>query len=151
MSKTVNTAIHAKNASLATMYMEIGELKPSQDSFNMQYLSNMLNLDTSEMEAILHLSRQNIHKMTRSKLYKPRTADTVDRLTTIVNCIVLVMLIAKVPETDRDQESLREKISRWFRIPNPAYDMHSPFDMIAQGRGNEVVRSLQDIFESSYT
>ncbi len=62
----------------------------------------------------------------------------------------MIRLILKTPENDLDEKTLRDKISKWFRTPNPSYDLLSPFDMISKGRGDEVIQSLNDIVESTF-
>jgi len=150
MPRSAATQEFAYNKSMATFYLDVEGLKSTDNSFNMNRITELLDLKPMEIGSIFGISRQNAHKILPLKSYHPRNAEVFEKLSQIVKCIVLLILILKIPENTRDQAELESKMAQWFKVPNPSYDMKSPSEMISQGRGEEVVRSLQSIFDSSF-
>lgn len=141
---------NAQNTSLATFYHDVGGLKKGNNSYNMNRITDMLDLSPTEVGSIFGISRQNAHKIVSLKEYTPRNAVVSRKLSQIVKCIVLITLILKIPDNSQDQREMQLKISQWFKVPNPSYDMMSPWEMIANGNGEKVIQSLQSIFDSSF-
>jgi hypothetical protein len=123
----------------------------SKNIFNISALKKVYNLDVNEMTELLHRTRQQVHHIFKAKQYKPRTPDIKQILTILVEIYTLLRAILKDPETKEEELNLQEKIVQWFRIPNPVFDGKSPFQIVAEGNGKEVVLSLKNELHGAFS
>lgn len=82
------------------------------------------------------------------QLYHPqknKSTLTVKTLPKTLPVPYSLRILLKTPESGEEEKELNEKIFQWFRIPNPAFpDAMSPFELVADGKGEIVIRSLLD-------
>lgn len=115
------------------------------DSVNVKTLTRVYGIKQVEMSRLLKCKRQQASTMISKTRYKPRSEDNKKKLFDMVRIYSLLRLLLKKPGPDGDDQELDEKISRWFRIPNPAYpDAASPFELVSAGRGDIVIHSLMN-------
>lgn len=117
----------------------------SGNAFNIRSLSKAYGIQKVEMSRLLKCKRQQVNTIFSKNEYIPRSKDIYQKLLELVKIYSILRMLLKAPKNETGSMRLEEKIFRWFRIPNPAYpDAMSPFDMVAEGKGIVVIRSLMD-------
>jgi hypothetical protein len=122
----------------------------SGNTINIKSLSKVYDIKKVEMSRLLDCKRQQVNNIFSKTNYSPRSEINRKKLLDMVKIYTILRILLKPPESEKDNEKIDEKISHWFRIPNPAYpDAASPFELVSSGRGNIVIRSLMDELHNS--
>lgn len=122
----------------------------SGNTINIKSLSRVYDIKKVEMSRLLDCKRQQVNTIFSKTNYSPRSEINRKKLLDMVKIYTILRILLKSPESDKDDKKIDEKISHWFRIPNPAYpDAASPFELVSSGRGNIVIRSLMDELHGS--
>lgn len=117
----------------------------SGNAFNIKSLSKVYGIKKVEMSKLLDCKRQQVNTIFTKSLYSPRSESIQKKLMDMIKIYSILRVLLKTPDTEEGKKELEEKIFQWFRIPNPAFpDAKSPFELVSEGNGNIVIRSLMD-------
>lgn len=115
------------------------------NAINMRLLSEKYGFKQAEMTRLLDRKKQQVSKFFNKEDYSPKAADIREKLEQLIKIYKLLRVLLKQPNTVVDAAELDKKIVLWFRILNPAYPgAKSPFQLVAEGKGDVVIRSLTD-------
>lgn len=122
----------------------------SGNTINVKSLSRVYDIKKIEMSRLLDCKRQQVNTIFYKTNYSPRSEANRRKLLDLVKIYTILQILLKSPGSKKETKELDKKISRWFRIPNPAYpDSASPFELVSSGRGDIVIRSLMDELHGS--
>jgi hypothetical protein len=117
----------------------------SGNAINIKSLSKVYGIRKVEMSRLLKCQRQQINAIYSKTDYAPRSKEIQKRLNDLIKIYSVLSVLLKTPKSEKEQKELEEKIIQWFRIPNPAFpDAMSPFELVAEGKGNIIIRALMD-------
>ena len=124
----------------------------SGDTFDVKSLNRIYGFERIELSKLLNCTRQQVTVLRFNSRYKPRTEINRKKLHHLNKINSLLRVLLKKPSSGIEERELDKKIAHWFRIPNPAYpDVASPFELVAAGRGDVVIRSLLDQLHGAST
>jgi hypothetical protein len=124
----------------------------SGNAINIKSLSKVYGIRKAEMSKLLKCQRQQVNTIYSKTNYAPRSKDIQQKLHDMIKIYSILRVLLKSPVSDTEQQELEEKIFQWFRIPNPAFpEAMSPFELVANGKGNIVIHSLMDQLHGSPT
>jgi hypothetical protein len=117
----------------------------SGNAFNIRSLSKVYGIKKVEMSRLLNCKRQQVNSIFAKSAYSPRSESIRNKLMDMIKIYSILNVLLKTPDSDEEKKELEEKIFQWFRIPNPSFpDAKSPFELVSEGNGNIVIRSLMD-------
>ncbi len=117
----------------------------SGNGFNIRSLSKVYGIKKVEMSKLLNCKRQQVNTIFTKTVYAPRSESIRKKLLDMIKIYSILKVLLKTPDSNEEKKDLEEKIFQWFRIPNPAFpDVKSPFELVSEGNGNIVIRSLMD-------
>ena len=125
--------------------MEQQEKFFSGSAINVKSLSKVYGIRKAEMSKLLKCQRQQVNTIFAKTDYTPRSKVIQKKLNDMIKIYSILRVLLKTPGSEKDRQEMDEKIFQWFRIPNPAFpDAMSPFELISEGKGEIVIRSLMD-------
>ena len=125
--------------------MEQEEVFFSNGGINVRSLSSAYGIKKVEMSRLLNCKRQQANAIYTKTGYSPRSKVIYQKLLDLIKIYSLLKVLLKTPKPGDEKKRLDEKIFQWFRIPNPAFpDAMSPFELVSEGKGHIVIRSLMD-------
>lgn len=117
----------------------------SGNGFDIRSISRVYGIKKVEMSKLLNCKRQQVNTIFTNSMYSPRSEAIRKKLMDMIKIYSVLRVLLRTPDSDEGKKELEQKIFQWFRIPNPAFpDAKSPFELIAEGNGNIVIRSLMD-------
>lgn len=121
----------------------------SGSAINIKSLSKVYGIRKAEMSKLLKCQRQQVNAIFAKTDYTPRSKVIQKKLNDMIKIYSILRALLKTPDSEKDRQELDEKIFQWFRIPNPAFpDAMSPFELVSEGKGEIVIRSLMDQLHS---
>jgi hypothetical protein len=115
------------------------------NAINVKSISKVYGIKKVEMSRLLKCPRQQVNTIFSKTDYAPRSKAIQQKLHDMIKIYSILRILLKTPESGEEEKELNEKIFQWFRIPNPAFpDAMSPFELVADGKGEIVIRSLLD-------
>jgi len=117
----------------------------SGNAFNIRSLSKVYGIKKVEMSRLLDCKQQQVNAIFTKTVYSPRSESIRNKLLDMIKIYSILKILLKTPDSDERKKELEEKNFQWFRIPNPVFpDAKSPFELVSEGSGNIVIRSLMD-------
>jgi len=112
--------------------------KELPSELNLQNLAKFLNINQSELEGALKLTKGSISK-------NPHAAGNANLKQQWQAIFNLVIEIIYQGDSDLSSEEIRTKLQRWLKLPRPEFSDSTPLDLMLQGKTRKVKALLEQL------